>query len=263
MLRRILPILLLILGLASSADAQLIGVDSAYSDKLFALGVHDTTNMKGPRDYSYGTFDDQDEAYFYFRQGPDVERTYPIKPGATLVVYGSKDKSIPSDSSRIFLNFFNEITGVTSRQYILGDSTNVITVPDTMYTSVTLSMVYQPTVGDIVSFKRFFVDALLLIQKFDPLSVRRSNDGRITSAYPNPFTIERGTTINFETKKYAELSLVVMDIAGREVNVIDIGPRPAGEQSVEVSVPNEGIFLAQLLVDGVPSGKMIKLTAQY
>src|SRR5688500_924019 len=147
MLRRILPILLLLVGLAPTANAQLVGVDSAYSDKLFALGVHDTTNMKGPRDYSYATFDDQDEAYLFFRQGPDVERTYQIKPGATLVVYGSQDKSIPSDSSRIFLNFFNEITGVTSRQYILSDSINVITVPDTMYTSVTLSMVYHPVEG--------------------------------------------------------------------------------------------------------------------
>lgn len=263
MLRRILPIIFLTVCAAGTADAQLIGTDSAYSDKIFALGVHDTTNMKGPRDYQYATFDQQDEAYVYFRPGPGVERTYPIKPGATLVVYGSKDKSIPSDSSKIFLNFFNEITGATSRQYILEDSVNVITVPDTMYTSVTLSMVYQPIMGDIVAFKRFYIDALLLIQQFDPLSVRRSDDGRITSAYPNPFATERGTTVSFTTSKYADLKLIVMDIAGHEVNVVEIGPRPAGEQSTMVTVPNEGIFLAQLMIDGVPAGKMIKLTAKY
>jgi hypothetical protein len=264
MLRRILPIFLLLsLALTSSASAQLISPDSAYTDKVITISpMSDLASMYGAPNGTVATFDEADEVYVYFRPGPEVSRTYPIKPGAKLVIYGKKDGSINPDSSGIFVKFVNETLGITSEIIVAKDSVNVITVPNMQFDYVVLTTIN--TIGsEILAFERFYVDAVLLIQAFDPLSVRQSNDGKITSAYPNPFTVDRGTSVQFTTTKYADISLIVMDITGREVTKVDVGPRPAGEQSIEVTVPNEGLFMAQLMVDGVPAGKMIKLTSQY
>ena len=264
MLRRILPIFVFLsLALTSSVSAQLISPDSAYTDKVITISpIPDLASMYGAPNGTVATFDEADEVYVYFRPGPEVSRTYPIKPGAKLVVYGKKDGSINADSSGLYVKFINETTGITSQLFTIRDSVNIITVPDAQFDYVVLTTVNN--VGsEIFAFTRFYVDAVLLVQSFDPLSVRRSDDGKITSAYPNPFTVDRGTSVQFTTTKYADISLIVMDIAGREVTKVDVGPRPAGEQSIEVTVPNEGIFMTQLMVDGVPAGKMIKLTSQY
>lgn len=263
MLRRILPILLLICVASTSAFAQQISPDSAYTDKVVTISpMSDLQSMYGPPNKTFATFDESDEVYVYFRPGPETNRTYPIKPGAKLVIYGRKDATINPDSSGLYVKFVNETLGLTSEIFTAKDSVNVITVPDALFDYVVLSTVHN--VGsEIFAFTRYYVDAVLLNQTFDPLSVRRSDEGKILSAYPNPFTVSRGTSVNFTTKKYADVSLIVMDIAGREVTRVDVGPRPAGEQSIELTVPNEGIFMAQLMIDGVPAGKMIKLTSQY
>jgi hypothetical protein len=274
MLRRFLPSLLVI-ALISSAlvsstlfssrvSAQQIAPDSCYADKFIAFGVPDTVRMKGAPDGVYATFSVSSEAYCYFRPNPQSAQTFPIKPKATLVIYGKKDPGVHPDSTGLFVSFIRESPFVQSNPPIrVTTDTAVITVPDSLFTYVTLSTIYQPPQGDIQSFKSFWVDAMLLVQQFDPLSVRLSHDGRITSVYPNPFTVTRGAMLSFVTEKYAELSLVVMDLAGREVNRIDIGPRPAGQQFAEIKVPNEGVFIGQLFIDGVPAGKPYKLTAQY
>jgi hypothetical protein len=264
MLRRFLPILLLVIGFsATTTKAQQIGPDSAYTDKAVTISpMSDLASLYGAPNGTVATFDQADEVYVYFRPGPGIERTYPIKPGAKLVIYGRKDKTINPDSSGVYVKFINETTGITSEIFTAKDSINVITVPDAQFEYVVISTIHNVS-SEILAFTRYYVDAVLLIQQFDPLSVRVTNDGKITSAYPNPFTVERGTNVNFKTEKFGELSLVVMDIAGREVNRVFIGTRAPGEQTVNVTVPNEGIFMAQLMLDGVPAGKMIKLTAQY
>lgn len=266
MLRRFLPIYLLITLLTTVANAQQISPDSAYTDKVLALGVPDTINLKGKPDGRVATFTatSGSEAYIYFRPGPETSKTFPIKPKATIVIYGKKDPSVHPDSSGIFVSFIRESPFIQSTPPIrVTTDTTVITVPDTMFTYMMMTPIHQPVAGDIESFKRYYVDAILLVQQFDPLSVRVSDEGRITSVYPNPFTVSRGAMLSFVTEKYADLSLVVMDLAGREVSRVDIGPRPAGQQYTEIKVPNEGVFIGQLFIDGVPAGKPYKLNAQY
>jgi hypothetical protein len=263
MLRSFLPVFSFIFLCSAVAHAQQISPDSAYTDKFIALNITDTVNLKGAPDGFVTTFNPTSEAFIYFRPGPETSKTFMIKPEGKLVIYGRRDQGIPFDSSGIFVTFIRESPFVQSRTIRVTGDTNVIEVPDSLFSYVTLSMVYQPTMGDIQSFKRYYVDAILLVQPFDQLSVKPSNEGRIASIYPNPFSVSRGAKMNFSTDKFADISIVLMDLAGREVTRLDMGARPSGDQHAELNVPNEGVFIAQLFLDGVPAGKPYMLTARY
>ncbi len=180
-----------------------------------------------------------------------------------MIVYGRPQPgTTPADSSGVFLIFDGAASSVPSERFYLSDSINVITVPNVMYSSLTFTNAYQPQSGDIIYLDTFYVDAIKLIQSFEGLSVARLSLGRITAAFPNPFSTERGTRLEFTTEKHSDIAVIIMDIAGREIMKLDVGPRPPGEQSVQLLIPDQGFYFAQLLLDGVPSGRMFRLSVQ-
>ena len=265
MLRLILPIFLLIALLtpATSQAQWVVGTDTAYANKIVSFSISDTAFLNGPPDNRYATFERGDEAYVSFSIPQKGPYDYPVRPGATVIVYGRQQPgSTPEDSSGVFLYFDGSATGVPSQRYYLTDTVNVITVPNVLYSSITLTNTYQPLQGDIVYLDTFYVDAVKLIQSFEGLSVARLTLGHITAAFPNPFSTVSGTRLEFVTEQSADISVIIMDIAGREVMKLDAGYMSAGEQSVHLNIPDQGFYFAQLLLDGVPSGKMFRLNAQ-
>jgi hypothetical protein len=266
MLRRILPIFFVLLSvfISQSADAQwIVGTDTAYANKIVSFNISDTAFLNGAPDNRFATFERGDEAYVSFSIPQKGPYDYPIRPGATVIVYGlPQPGTTAEDSSGVFLTFEGAASSIPSERFYLSDTVNVITVPNEMYTSITLTNTYQPQSGDIVYLDTFYVDAIKLVQSFENLSVARLTLGHITAAFPNPFSTDRGTRLEFTTERASDISVLIMDIAGREVMKLDVGPRPSGEQTVQLLIPDQGFYFAQLLLDGVPSGKMFRLSVQ-
>jgi hypothetical protein len=80
----------------------------------------------------------------------------------------------------------------------------------------------------------------------------------LSQNYPNPFNPT--TTIRYELASDATVSLVVFDVLGREVAMLESGFRKAGEHDVQfdASSLSSGIYIYRLQAGGVTlSRKMI------
>lgn len=77
-----------------------------------------------------------------------------------------------------------------------------------------------------------FPQEFVYVYKYNPLSATRENvlpqDFKLFS-YPNPFN--PSTTIEYELPEYSNVSLIIYDIAGREVQVLVSDSQPAGSYS--------------------------------
>lgn len=68
--------------------------------------------------------------------------------------------------------------------------------------------------------------------------------------YPNPFGAS--TQVTYALARPASVRVTVFDVAGREIAVLDEGPRPSGSHTVQFQgddLPN-GMYLYRLVVDG-------------
>jgi len=72
-----------------------------------------------------------------------------------------------------------------------------------------------------------------------------SEDG-LTALYPQPFNAV--LTVEYRLAKAGEVKLVLIDLNGREIEVIDTGRRVAGEHSMSVDMPGlpSGVYLVRL-----------------
>ena len=70
--------------------------------------------------------------------------------------------------------------------------------------------------------------------------------------YPNPFTAENGTEIEFDLPEQAQVRLEVFDMLGRRVAVLVDGVVDAGEQSVFLDTAGfaSGVYIYRLVING-------------
>lgn len=251
-----------------TGEAQQISKDSAWTDfVVVGNAAKNSTFMHGAPDKRFATFENTSESYIYFRPfGSTLQ--HPIKPNATLVVFGAKDPSIDPNTSGMFVRFVKEASGqpIYSDYYRVRDSVNVIRVPDTQFTYVEFKMLRPTGVGlEVEEFKRFYVDAVLLIQDFDPLSVLRSNvftqRGSLRSVYPNPVSVE-GAHVEYVVTQPGEAEIVLFDLRGSEAFRVALGYQVPGRQTAVIHPEQSGLFFAQLFVGGSPTGKSLKVTVE-
>ncbi len=78
-------------------------------------------------------------------------------------------------------------------------------------------------------------------------------------AHPNPFN--PGTTLSFSLTETGPIDLRIFDVAGREMAILAVGPREAGEYTVDwhaVGFPS-GTYLACLKIQGVRATQKLVL----
>jgi hypothetical protein len=184
-----------------------------------------------------------------------------IKKGATVNVYCQKHH--PTDSSAGLIKFdklaVDETIVYSTPYYLLHEGLNVITLPDMDYTVANLTIALGST--------GFKVDAVQLIQEEDKVGVPRSygmSASRIVSNYPNPFLSgdANGTTLRFSLERDAEVGLAVIDALGRQISQHSLGMISQGMQEARVSVPESGMYIARLVIDGEMTNSYYKLIAK-
>jgi hypothetical protein len=74
--------------------------------------------------------------------------------------------------------------------------------------------------------------------------------------FPNPATSAGGASVNFRLAKAADVSLTVFDATGRQVQVLQAGPMPAGSQTLRwhAAKVRAGVYFIRLTLDGQPAG---------
>jgi hypothetical protein len=252
----------LLLGVSSNTQAAVV-IDSVWADSIrydLSLGITSPELILGPSDNKFALFENGAEIELLFKS-KNGSGSRPIKKGATVHVYCQKHH--PTDSSAGLIKFdklaVDETILYSTQYYLLHEGLNEITLPDMEYTVANLTIALGST--------GFKVDAVQLIQEEDKVSVPRSYEmsgSRIVSNYPNPFLSGdgNGTTLRFSLERDAEIGIVVLDALGREVSHHSLGMMAQGLQEARVSVPESGMYIARLVVDGQMTSSYYKLIAK-
>lgn len=253
---------LLLLGVCSNTQAAVV-IDSVWADSIrydLSSGIIAPELILGPSDNKFAEFGNGAEIELLFKR-KDGGGSRVIKKGATINVYCRKHDA--TDSSAGYIKFdklaLDESILYSTEYYLLHDGVNVITLPDKDYTVANLTIALGAT--------GFEVDAVQLIQEEDKVSVPRSSQmsgSRIISNYPNPFLSgdANGTTLRFSLEREAEVSIVVIDGLGRQISQQSLGMMSQGSQEARVSVPESGVYIARLVIDGQMTSSYYKLIAK-
>jgi hypothetical protein len=254
--------LIVLLGLSTNAHSAVV-IDSVWADSIFydvSNGIVSPERMLHESDNSFATFGNGAEISLLFKSkiGTGIRS---IKPGATILVYCQKHHPTDSSAGRLTLNKLlpDETLVYSSEPFLLHEGVNVITVPDKDFTMASFTIELGAT--------GFKVDAVQLIQEEDKVSVPRSygmSGSRIVSNYPNPFLSgdANGTTLRFSLEHEAEVAVVVIDALGRQVSQQSLGMMSQGTQEARVSVPESGMYIARLVINGEMTNSYYKLIAK-
>lgn len=252
----------MLLGVSSNTQAAVV-IDSVWADSIrydLSSGITSPELILGPADNNFAVFGNGAEIELLFKS-KNGNGARPIKKGATVHVYCQKHST--TDSSAGLIKFdklgVDESILYSTPYYLLQEGLNVITLPDMEYTVANLTIALGST--------GFKVDAVQLIQEEDKVSVPRSygmGSSRIVSNYPNPFLSgdANGTTLRFSLEREAEVGVVVIDALGREVSHGSLGMMNAGSHETRISVPESGIYIARLVIDGEMTNSYYKLIAK-
>ncbi|HEY6171473.1 MAG TPA: T9SS type A sorting domain-containing protein, partial [Candidatus Kapabacteria bacterium] len=247
----------------SSNTQAAVVIDSVWADSIrynFWSGITSPELILGPSDNKFAEFGNGAEIELLFKT-KDGSGSRVIKKGATVNVYCQKHH--PTDSSAGYIKFdklaLDESILYSTEYFLLHDGLNVITLPDKDYTVANLTIALGAT--------GFEVDAVQLIQPEDQVGVPRSygmSGSRIVSNYPNPFLSgdANGTTLRFTLEHEASVGVVVIDALGREVSNASLGMMSQGTQEARVSVPESGMYIARLVIDGEMTNSYYKLIAR-
>jgi hypothetical protein len=249
--------------LVSVNSRAAVVIDSVWADSMrydLSSGITSPELILGPSDSKFALFGNGAEIELLFKS-KDGSGARVIKKGATVHVYCQRHH--PTDSSAGLIKFdklaADETILYSTPYYLLQEGQNVITLPDMDYTVANLTIALGST--------GFKVDAVQLIQEEDKVSAPRSygmSGSRIVSNYPNPFLSgdANGTTLRFSLEREAEVGVVVIDALGRQVSQQSLGMMSQGTQEARVSVPESGMYIARLVIDGEISNSYYKLIAQ-
>lgn len=252
----------LLLSVSSNTQAAIV-IDSVWADSIrydLSSGIASPELILGPADNKFAEFGNGAEIELLFKT-KDGKGSRTIKKGSTVHVYCQKHH--PTDSSAGLIKFdklaVDEAILYSTQYYLLHEGLNVITLPDMEYTVANLTIALGST--------GFEVDAVQLIQEEDKVGVPRSygmSGSRIVSNYPNPFISGDGnaTTLRFSLEREAEVGIVVIDALGREVSQHSLGMMSQGLQEARVSVPESGMYIARLIIDGEITSSYYKLIAR-
>jgi hypothetical protein len=253
---------LLLLGVSSNTQAAVV-IDSVWADSIFydiSNGIVSQELILHESDDKFATFGNGADISLLFKSktGSTIRS---IKPGATILIYCQKHHPTDSSAGLLTLNKLapDETLLYSSEPYLLHEGVNVITVPDKDFTMASFTIALGST--------GFKVDAVQLIQEEDKVSVPRSyamSGSRIISNYPNPFLSGNGngTTLRFSLEREAEVGVVVIDALGRHVSEHSLGMMSQGSQEARVSVPESGMYIARLVIDGEMTSSYYKLIAK-
>jgi hypothetical protein len=268
MAHRYLYVLATIVLFSASASFAAVKIDSVYADSVFfntKTGVISPANAFGKPDSQYATLSQeislsvQFDLVFYRHNGKIVTKNIlPIKPNATLIVWGRKNKDV--DSSAGIVSFLNSNTGATSDPFLLGDGINIVTVPNEEYNYIEFSLP-----GLVPVAKTYSIDAVALVEDTSQTAGSvpfnsESNPFGLLSNFPNPFT--EVTNINFALESGGNIEVAAIDDAGIERQRISLGYLNEGSHSERIALTSHGMFFLRLFVNGHPYGAPIKIASE-
>jgi len=185
-----------------------------------------------------------------------------IKAKSTLLVWGQKDKNVDSSAGQVV--FYSTAPDGTllynSKSFILEDGLNTITIPDSDFTYIELSLFVDP--GPKQFAKSYLVDAVALVEDTTPKSSVPSQPllARSISSYPNPFI--QNTTIHFELETQGDVQIAIIDGLGREVDRVQTGYLESGVHEIPLAIKTQGFYFVRLFVNGQPIGNPLKINSR-
>jgi hypothetical protein len=237
-----------------------VKIDTMYTNDIYASSALDSLVAKavlGKPDSVFATFGNAALLDLRFKNHAGTGFIF-IKAKSTLWVWGKKDLAVDSSAGQVV--FVNDDNGYfTSKPFILEDGLNVITVPDSNFTYIELSLAAP---GPLKYAKSYLFDAVALLEDTTPtVSVpNRHLPSNSMTSYPNPFVTN--TTIHFTLEIEGDVQLTVIDGLGREVDHINAGYEGMGVHEVPLAVKTPGFYFVRLFVNGQPIGYPLKITSR-
>ena len=160
------------------------------------------------------------------------------------------------------INFSNS-SGGSPNSYLwdFGDSTNTSNLGNPNHVYADSGIYYAClTVVDQYGNTCTYCDSVVVALQLVAGIKESSKVNNLLENYPNPFN--GSTTINYTISKDATVELIIVDLMGNKVAVVENGNKSAGKYSTVWNAENvlNGMYLLQLTVNNQISTKKIIIT---